>query len=942
MSYKDTLNLPRTDFPMRADLPKREPKMLERWQRDGLYRQIRQARAGAPKFILHDGPPYANGLIHAGHAVNKILKDFIVKSRGLDGLDAPYVPGWDCHGLPIELEVEKRHGGVAKLGREAFRRRCREYAAAQIDAQRADFMRLGVFGDWARPYLTMEPASEAGIVRAFARVFASGHFQRGAKPVLWCPRCASALAEAEVEYAEHRSPTLDVGFVATDAAAAAERFGARVAGDVEMPIWTTTPWTLPANRALAVAPEAEYRLFACRLADGGRRHLILAAELAESCLARYAAADIEALGVARGENLAGLEFEHPFIERRVPVVAGAHVTMETGTGIVHIAPAHGVDDHRLGVAHDLCLDCEVDARGRFVDGVDKVGGMKVDEANEAVRAAAADAGRLLDAAAIDHSYPHCWRHRKPVIFRNTRQWFVDMHRDGLLDAARAAVDEVKFFPESAAGRMRAMLEGRPDWCLSRQRSWGVPIALFVHRVSGEPHPDSERLLEEVARRVAADGIEAWETLEASEALGDEAGDYEKCVDTLDVWFDSGVTHQFVLRDARFGLDFPADLYVEGSDQHRGWFQSSLLTSVAIEGRAPYRQVLSHGFTVDAAGVKMSKSRGNVVAPQKVIERLGADVLRLWVASVDYQGEMRISDQILDRAADAYRRVRNTARFILANLHDFDPRADSVDPERMLTLDHWITRRAFELQREIVADYEAYRYHRIYQKLHNFCVNELGAFYLDVIKDRQYTCAADSVARRSAQTALHLIGEALARWMAPILSFTAEEFWAHLPPPSSGERQASVFLARWFEPPAAFAVDGASEAIDWQGILAARAAVNKALESLRTDERIGSGLDAEVELFADASQLAALSPLGDELRFALITSAATARPLDQAPEEAQATELEGLRLRVVPSEHPKCERCWHRRADVGASAAHASLCGRCLSNVDGAGETRRHV
>lgn len=938
MDYKSTLNLPRTDFPMRAQLPKREPETLERWRRDDLYQSVREARAGAPSFVLHDGPPYANGKIHIGHAVNKILKDFIIKSRGLDGCDAPYVPGWDCHGLPIELEVEKRHGGLGKLGRAAFQKHCREYAARQIDAQRDDFIRLGVLGDWRRPYCTMEPSSEAGIVRAFAKVFDSGHFQRGAKPVLWCPHCASALAEAEVEYAEHRSPAVDAAFSAVDGADLAARFKVSVEGDLEMPIWTTTPWTLPANRALAVAPDADYRLYDCECGDGARRRLILAADLAESCLRRYGVADAEVLAAAPGRDLIGAEFQHPFIERRVPVLGGDHVTMEAGTGVVHTAPAHGVDDHRLGVAHDLSLDCEVDARGRFIDEAAVVGGMKVAEASEAVRDALAAAGRLLAAAEIKHSYPHCWRHRKPVIFRNTRQWFVDMHRAGLLDAARAALEEVSFFPPTAAARMRAMLEGRPDWCLSRQRSWGVPIALFVHRASGEPHPDSARLFEAVAQRVAEHGIEAWDAIEVGELLGDEAGDYEKCADTLDVWFDSGVTHQFVLGDDKYKLRFPADLYVEGSDQHRGWFQSSLLTSVAISGAAPYRQVLSHGFSVDAKGVKMSKSRGNVVAPQEVIERLGADVLRLWVASVDYQGEMRISDQILDRAADAYRRLRNTARFILANLHDFDPARHCVAVEDMVDLDRWITRCAFALQSDIVADYDAYRFHRIYQKLHNFCVGEMGAFYLDVIKDRQYTIAADNAARRSAQTALYFIGEALVRWMAPILSFTAEEFWAHLP----GEREASVFLSRWFEPPPQLAEADAEADADWRRVLAARDEVNKALEALRGEGRIGSGLDAEVELFCDDALLRSLRRLGDELRFAMITSEARARPLAEAPAKARRTELDGLRVSATPSEHPKCERCWHRRPDVGAQSAHPTLCGRCALNVDGDGEARHHA
>ena len=921
--YKDTLNLPHTDFPMKANLARREPERLKKWEREDLYGQLRALRYGRKKFILHDGPPYANGDIHIGHAVNKILKDIIVKSQGLNGLDAPYVPGWDCHGLPIELMVEKKTGKAGvKVDHKTFRAACREYAGKQVARQREDFRRLGVLGDWERPFLTMNYQTEADIVRALGKIIEAGHLQQGVKPVHWCMDCGSALAEAEVEYEDTRSVAIDARFRAVDERALAACFqAADTAGPVSVVIWTTTPWTLPANRAVAVNPDYDYALV-----DTGAEALVLAEALVEAVLARSGIGQGRIIGRCRGRELEGLALRHPFYAREVPLILGRHVTLAAGTGAVHTAPGHGQDDFIVGQRYRLPVDNPVGANGCFLPATEFFAGEHVFKANDSVLAKLTETGALLHQASYRHSYPHCWRHKSPIIFRATPQWFISMARKQLRRQSLTAIEAVRWTPAWGKERILGMIENRPDWCISRQRGWGVPIAVFIHRESGELHPDTAALIERVAARIEQRGIEAWFELDAAELLGAEAGQYQKVTDTLDVWFDSGVTHEAVLRsDER--LRFPADLYLEGSDQHRGWFQSALLTSVAINGAAPYRQVLTHGFTVDASGLKMSKSKGNVIAPQKVVNVLGADILRLWVASADSSAELHVSDEILKRMADAYRRFRNTARYLLANLNGFDPEQNMVAHPRLLELDKWALEYSLSLQEKIIRAYDRFDFHLIYQMLHQFCVVEMGGFYLDIIKDRQYTCPADSLERRSAQTALYHIAELYVRWLAPILSFTADEIWQFLP----GARAGSVFFAEWHRP----ALDAAGREARlafWAEVIRVRAAVNRELEKLRGTGEIGSSLDAEVQLYCAPALYARLLPLGEDLRFVLITSEARLCPADERPATAAGSEIEGLYIAAARSDYEKCARCWQRREEVGRDAVHPGLCARCIKNI----------
>jgi isoleucyl-tRNA synthetase len=932
--YKDTLNLPKTAFPMKANLAQREPAMLKHWEAIDLYRKVRVACEGREKFVLHDGPPYANGEIHIGHAVNKVLKDIIVKSRTLAGFDAPYLPGWDCHGLPIELQVEKK---VGKPGRRVsaaeFRMACRSYAATQVDKQRIDFKRLGVLGDWENAYLTMDFLQEAEIIRSLGRIAERDHISKGSKPVHWCTDCGSALAEAEVEYRDKESFAIDVRFRASDQDAFATRFTSTEDGpghgEIAMVIWTTTPWTLPANQAVALNPEFDYVLVQI-----AAERLVLAEGMLESAMQRWGIEYFNIVGRAPGALLEGQLLHHPFYHRQVPVVLGDHVTLEAGTGAVHTAPGHGLDDYIVGQRYGLPVDNPVGGNGCFVPGTPFFEGEHVFKANDHVIAVLAEHGALIQSAKLTHSYPVCWRHKTPIIFRATPQWFISMEQNGLREAALAEIRRVKWTPDWGQARIEGMIENRPDWCVSRQRTWGVPLAFFVHKESGELHPDTARLIEEVALRVEQAGIQAWFDLEPEDLLGDAAQDYDKLADTLDVWFDSGVTHACVL-EPRAELVSPADLYLEGSDQHRGWFQSSLLTGVAMNGQAPYKGVLTHGFTVDADGKKMSKSLGNVVAPQAVMKTLGADIIRLWVAATDYRGEMSVSDEILKRTADAYRRIRNTVRFLLANLEGFDPARHQVDADDMIALDQWAVGRAYALQREIAVAYDDYNFHLIYQKLLNFCVADLGGFYLDVIKDRQYTTQADSLARRSCQTAMFHIVEAMVRWMAPVLSFTADEVWGFMP----GARAESVFMETWYEG-LSLREQGPLDAAAWRQVITVKTAVGKQLELMRKEGIIGSSLDAEVELYCDEPLLSLLASLGDELRYALITSyASVARWIDASP-QAMDTEVNGLKIAAWASEHPKCTRCWHHREDVGRDTEHPELCGRCIENVAGAGEVRR--
>ena len=937
MDYKSTLNLPKTTFPMKGNLAQREPERLKQWQADDLYSKIRETFAGRPKFILHDGPPYANGAIHIGHAVNKILKDIIIKSKTLSGYDAPYVPGWDCHGLPIELMVEKKVGkpGV-KVSAEEFRKACRQFASKQVDQQREDFIRLGVFGDWQKPYLTMDFQTEADIVRSLGKIASKGHLSKGSKPVHWCTDCGSALAEAEVEYENKRSPAIDVRFRVADEKALLERCqhveGHDGDGPISAVIWTTTPWTLPANQAVALSANVEYAIVQC-----GDERLILAETLLKDVLLRSAVEDYRVVAYCKGADLEGVSLFHPFYDREVPVILADHVTTEAGTGAVHIAPGHGQEDYVAGLKYGLKVENPVGDNGVFLPSTNLFAGEHVFNANAHVVEVLKENGALLHEEAIEHSYPHCWRHKTPIIFRATPQWFISMDNNSLRRQALEEVKHTQWIPEWGQARIEGMIEGRPDWCISRQRTWGVPIALFIHKETAELHPDSGALIEKVAQLIEERGIDAWFDLDPETLLGDEAGNYSKVTDTLDVWFDSGVTHASVLQ-RREALTFPADLYLEGSDQHRGWFQSSLLTSVAMNETAPYKAVLTHGFTVDAKGKKMSKSKGNVVAPQKVIKNIGADVLRLWVAATDYRGEMTVSDEILKRTADGYRRLRNTARYLLSNLNGFDPEQHLVEPEAMLPLDRWAVDRAFVLQKELIDDYEQYLFLPIFQKIHHFCAVDMGGFYLDIIKDRQYTLPENSAARRSAQTAMYHILEALVRWLAPILAFTAEELWAHMP----GKRADSVFLVTWGEAP--LVLDDAEELNRdfWETLLSVREMVSKELEGLREQGTIGSALDAEVQLYCEPSLYGKIAVLNEELRFILITSDASILAIEEAPEGAIKTDLEGLSLVVSGSDKVKCVRCWHRRPDVGEHKEHPELCGRCVENIEGDGETRHYA
>ncbi|HJV06335.1 MAG TPA: isoleucine--tRNA ligase [Chromobacteriaceae bacterium] len=925
IDYRKTVNLLDTPFAMRGDLAKREPAWVKRWQEEKRYEKLRKLTAGRPKFILHDGPPYANGDIHIGHAVNKVLKDMIVRSKTLAGFDAPYVPGWDCHGLPIELMVEKLHG--KEIPAAKFRELCREYAKEQIARQKKDFIRLGVLGDWDNPYLTMDFKTEADIVRTLGKIYENGYLFKGEKPVHWCIECGSALAEAEVEYEDRTSPAIDVAFKALDGERVAQAFGLSAnVDDAYAVIWTTTPWTLPANQAVAVSASLTYQLI-----DTPKGKLILVKELAEAALERYGFAGSAVLAETTGAKLEHLRLQHPFYARVVPVICGEHVTTDAGTGLVHTAPAHGLEDYQVGLLYQLPIDNPVADDGRYKSTTELFAGLSVWDANPKVIETLAERGALVHQTKLLHSYPHCWRHKTPIIFRATAQWFIGMDKVGhgghtLRARANQAVDSTEFFPSWGRARLEAMIGNRPDWCVSRQRNWGVPMTFFVHKESGELHPRSAQLLEEVALRIEQQGIEAWFSLDAKELLGNEAEQYRKLSDTLDVWFDSGSTHFAVLKQ-RPELAWPADLYLEGSDQHRGWFQSSMLTGCATIGRAPYQQLLTHGFVVDGKGLKMSKSKGNVVAPQKVNDSLGADILRLWVASTDYSGELAISDEILKRVTESYRRLRNTFRFLLANLSDFDPLENAVPLAKLLEVDQYALHMARTLQEKVAGElYPRYAFHFAVQEIVNYCSEDLGAFYLDVLKDRLYTTQADSHARRSAQTALYHITRSLLLLVGPILCFTADEAWEVLT--KSGEE--STLYHTWHEFPSLPEAAEQQLVAKWQSIRDFRAQVNKEIEALRSADKLGSSLQAELDIEANGDLLQQLQSLGDDLKYVLIVSRATVK-------EGPAT-----RITVTPSSHAKCDRCWHYRADVGSHAGHGAVCGRCVDNIDGKGESRLHV
>jgi isoleucyl-tRNA synthetase len=933
--YKHTLNLPETAFPMRGNLARREPDMLKRWQDLDVYGTLRKQREGREKFILHDGPPYANGSIHIGHAVNKILKDMIVKSRSFMGYDAPYVPGWDCHGLPIEHKVEQKIGKAGvKVDFKTFRQACRDYATKQIAGQKEDFIRLGVMGEWEKPYLTMDPKVEAGIVRALGKIVAKGHLVRGFKPVYWSVVGQSALAEAEVEYQDKTSVQIDVRFTAVDQPAMLDWFGTSDGqGDVSVVIWTTTPWTIPANQAVSLNAELEYSLVQVDLGKGPER-MVLATDMVDGIMERWGVEGHTVLASVAGQTLENLLLHHPVYDKQVPVILGDHVSTDAGTGAVHTAPDHGVEDFEVGKAYGIGTISLVKADGTYTQAAGEFAGVHVYKADDPVCSALEREGKLVKAEKFSHSYPHCWRTKTPLIYRATPQWFISMDKEHLRDDALEAIKGVRWIPGWGKNRIEAMFKQSPDWCVSRQRTWGVPITLFIHKETQELHPDTRNLIEAAAQRIEKDGIDAWYELDTAELLGQDADQYDKVTDTLDVWFDSGVTHESVLRPRKELNQFPADLYLEGSDQHRGWFQSSLKTSIAMNGEAPYKQVLTHGFTVDGKGRKMSKSLGNVIAPQEVMNELGADILRLWVAATDYSGEMTVSKDILKQTADGYRRIRNTARFLLSNLTGFEPAQHALAPDDMLALDRWMVDKALQLQKELQEDYENYAFLKIYQKVYNFCEATLGGFYLDIIKDRQYTTQPDSRERRSCQTALFHVAEALVRWIAPILSFTADEIWQHLP----GERGDTVFYETWYQGLTALP-DSVELGRDyWATLYTVKEAVNKCLEEARGRGEIKGSLSSEVTLFCGDDLARDLKRLGEELRFVLITSEATVKTIAEA-EGAEQTGLENLMVKVTPATHAKCERCWHHRADVGQSAKYSDLCGRCVTNVEGEGEAR---
>ena len=947
--YRATLNLPDTPFPMRGDLPKREPAWVQAWNDKSLYRQLREARKGAPLFVLHDGPPYANGKLHIGHALNKVLKDMIVKSRQLAGFDAQYIPGWDCHGLPIENAIEKLHG--RNLSRDDMQAKSRAFATEQIDQQREDFKRLGVLGDWERPYRTMDFANEAGEIRAFKQVIERGFVYRGLKPVYWCFDCGSSLAEFEIEYADKKSDTLDVAFESNDAAGLAQAFGlsALPSGKAAYAvIWTTTAWTIPANQALNAHPELDYALV-----DTPKGVLLLGASLVDKCLERYGLTG-SVLATAKGQALRGQVFRHPLHDlpdsgnaysyrRLSPLYLADYVSDGDGTGIVHSAPAYGVDDFNSCVANGMAYTDilnPVQGNGVYTGELPLFGGQHIWKACPAIIDTLREHGRLMATVGITHSYPHCWRHKTPVIYRAAPQWFVRMDEGTgvfedpaqkpaktLRQIALDAIEQTQFYPENGRARLRDMIANRPDWCISRQRSWGVPVPFFIHKDSGELHPRTLEILDQAAAIVEQGGIEAWSRVTTEDILGAaDAVHYTKSTDILEVWFDSGSTFRHVLRGshkdayarAPYHAQGPeADLYLEGHDQHRGWFHSSLLLGCALEGRAPYRGLLTHGFATDGQGRKMSKSLGNTVDPQSVTSKMGAEIVRLWVASTDYSGDLNIDDKILARVVDAYRRIRNTLRFLLANVSDFDPTQDAVPDDQLLEIDRYALARAAELQAEILGHFKVYEFHPVVSKLQVYCSEDLGAFYLDVLKDRLYTTAPKSLARRSAQTALWRITHAMLRWMAPFLSFTAEEAWKNF------GTSESIFFETFSD------LGQADESLlaKWSRIREVRDVVNKDIEAVRAEGKVGASLQANITLMAPATDHALLASLGEDLKFVFITSKVTLQAGD------------ALAVQVAVSEAAKCERCWHYRDDVGHDSAHPTLCGRCTSNLHGAGETR---
>ena len=921
INYRDTLNLPQTELSMKAGLPKKEPEILDFWNDIGLYKKIRQQNLNNKKFILHDGPPYANGAIHLGHSVNKILKDITIKSKTLQGLDAPYVPGWDCHGLPIELNVEKKHGKRSELvqNKKMFQEACKEYALTQIESQKKDFIRLGVLGEWDNPYKSLDSSFEANAVRALGRIYEAGHIEKGEKPVHWCQDCGSALAEAEVEYQDKTSKSIDVAFKANEQSLKKlnEVFATNIVDGISFVIWTTTPWTIPSNVAVCINPELDYALIKL---DG--EHLVIAEAMIELCMERWGTTS-ELVSKTLGKNLVDISLIHPFIERNSELLHGDHVTTEAGTGCVHTAPAHGLDDYFICKKHGIETFKALNSKGFFKEEFEFIAGLPASKADPLVIEKLNEVKALVNCEDFHHSYPHCWRHKSPLIFTSTAQWFISMNKSGLLNEALQSISGVSWEPSWGEQRIEGMLTDRPDWCISRQRNWGVPITLVVHKESGAIHPNQSELFKQFANLIEENGISSWESLDLNEFI-DDGDSYIKITDSLDVWFDSGVTH-FAVSEQRFEEGIVADLYLEGSDQHRGWFQSSLLTSIAMNGRAPYKAVLTHGFVVDENGRKQSKSLGNVVSPQKVWDSLGADILRLWVASADFRSEMVASDEILKRVSDQYRRIRNTFRFILGNLNDFDE-SKKILFEDQIELDKWIVLETSKLQEDVLKLYESYSYHNVVQKIHNFCVNELGGIYLDIVKDRLYTCKDSSHARQSCQTSLNYVLNTMVRLTAPILSFTSEEIWqTH---PSLKGQNESIFLSKYFESKQEGECIISSS--DWARIFEIKDIVNQSIERLRNENKLKGSLDSNVIISANEEDKSILDKLGSELHFVFISS--------------QASVIDGdtLSIQIDQMSDDKCTRCWHRDSTVGESKDHPEICSRCEENIDQSGESRSFV
>ena len=921
INYRDTLNLPQTELSMKAGLPKKEPEILDFWNDIGLYEKIRQQNLNNKKFILHDGPPYANGAIHLGHSVNKILKDITIKSKTLQGLDAPYVPGWDCHGLPIELNVEKKHGKRSELvqNKKMFQEACKEYALTQIESQKKDFIRLGVLGEWDNPYKSLDSSFEANAVRALGRIYEAGHIEKGEKPVHWCQDCGSALAEAEVEYQDKTSKSIDVAFKANEQSLKKlnEVFATNIVDGISFVIWTTTPWTIPSNVAVCINPELDYALIKL---DG--EHLVIAEAMIELCMERWGTTS-ELVSKTLGKNLVDISLIHPFIERKSELLHGDHVTTEAGTGCVHTAPAHGLDDYFICKKHGIETFKALNSKGFFKEEFEFIAGLPASKADPLVIEKLNEVKALVNCDDFHHSYPHCWRHKSPLIFTSTAQWFISMNKSGLLNEALQSISGVSWEPSWGEQRIEGMLTDRPDWCISRQRNWGVPITLVVHKESGAIHPNQSELFKQFANLIEENGISSWESLDLNEFI-DDGDSYIKITDSLDVWFDSGVTH-FAVSEQRFEEGIVADLYLEGSDQHRGWFQSSLLTSIAMNGRAPYKAVLTHGFVVDENGRKQSKSLGNVVSPQKVWDSLGADILRLWVASADFRSEMVASDEILKRVSDQYRRIRNTFRFILGNLNDFDE-SKKIVFEDQIELDKWIVLETSKLQEDVLQLYESYSYHNVVQKIHNFCVNELGGIYLDIVKDRLYTCKDSSHARQSCQTSLNYVLNTMVRLTAPILSFTSEEIWqTH---PSLKGQNESIFLSKYFE--SKQEGECVISSSDWARIFEIKDIVNQSIERLRNENKLKGSLDSNVIISANEEDKSVLDKLGSELHFVFISS--------------QASVIDGdtLSIQIDQMSDEKCTRCWHRDSTVGESKVHPEICSRCEENIDQSGESRSFV